>query len=117
MPFRTDFQRLRDILDAISRLKVYCESISYEQFLADAMRRDAVERQFIRLGEAATGIAPALTAQFADIPWGEMRSMRNFVTHVYWGVNPQILWDTVRKDLPGLEKQLRTTLSQVEDET
>jgi uncharacterized protein with HEPN domain len=41
-----------------------------------------------------------------DIPWEDMRAMRNFVVHEYFGVNDAILWDTVRRDLPDLEEPL-----------
>jgi uncharacterized protein with HEPN domain len=31
-----------------------------------------------------------------------MRAMRNRIVHVYFDIDPDILWDTVRHDLPGL---------------
>lgn len=46
-----------------------------------------------------------------DIPWEDMRAMRNFVVHEYFGVNDTILWDTVRRDLPDLEEPLTRLLN------
>ena len=37
--------------------------------------------------------------------------MRNVVTHVYFGVDLQIVWDTIRRDLPVLAQQLQALLA------
>ena len=111
MPARTDKERLEDVLDSILRIQVYCSGIDYDQFLRDSMRRDAVERQFIRLGEAASRVSPEFCQQNPEVPWDEMRGMRNWVVHIYWGVSAQILWQTAQSDLPRLEKQIRQLLA------
>jgi uncharacterized protein with HEPN domain len=61
---------------------------------------DAVIRNFIVIGEAAYHIPEEICWTNPEIPWSDMRSMRNFVVHEYFGVNYKILWDTIRIDLP-----------------
>ena len=41
-----------------------------------------------------------------------MRAMRNFVIHAYFSVEPAIVWETVRNDLPDLASRLRTILDE-----
>jgi len=41
------------------------------------------------------------------MPWPDMRAMRNFVVHEYFGVSDKILWDTVQVDLPPLVPLLK----------
>lgn len=41
-----------------------------------------------------------------DIPWRQMRGMRNRMAHGYFDVNLEIVWETVQKSLPELESQL-----------
>ena len=41
-----------------------------------------------------------------DIPWRQMRGMRNRMAHGYFDVNLEIVWETVQKSLPELEHQL-----------
>ena len=45
-----------------------------------------------------------------DVPWLVMRAMRNRVVHVYFDIDPDILWDTVQSDLPTLVDPLEKLL-------
>jgi uncharacterized protein with HEPN domain len=78
--------RVRDILDTIGRIDAYVGDMTFEQFAADRRTLDAIERNFISIGEAARAIPEDIIQQFHELPWGDMRAMRNFVVHVYWGV-------------------------------
>jgi uncharacterized protein with HEPN domain len=40
-----------------------------------------------------------------------MRDMRNVVVHEYFGINRQILWDTIQMNLPPLIPQLQALLN------
>jgi uncharacterized protein with HEPN domain len=44
-----------------------------------------------------------------------MRDTRNIVVHEYFGVNKQILWDTVRLNLPGLIEPLKKILTEAQE--
>jgi uncharacterized protein with HEPN domain len=39
-----------------------------------------------------------------------MRDIRNIVVHEYFGVDPAIIWRTIREDLPPLVPQLKALL-------
>jgi uncharacterized protein with HEPN domain len=41
-----------------------------------------------------------------EVPWRDMRDMRNVVVHEYFGINRQIPWDTIQTNLPPLVPQL-----------
>ena len=36
--------------------------------------------------------------------------MRNVITHVYWGIDLDIVWFTIKDDLTPLAQQLRAIL-------
>lgn len=36
-----------------------------------------------------------------------MKAMRNRIVHVYFDVDPRIIWDTIQQDLPPLIEPLR----------
>jgi uncharacterized protein with HEPN domain len=62
------------------------------------------------IGEAARNIAthaPNFVERHADIPWAALYAMRNRVTHGYWTVDLDIVWNVVQRDLPILEAQIR----------
>jgi hypothetical protein len=68
--------------------------------------------------EAATAIPDWLIKRHTEVPWADMRDMRNVVVHQYFGVDLRIVWDTVRNDLPPLVGPLIRVLSdEPEEET
>ena len=107
MQHRTWLFRIDDILDALSAIKTYVADMSYNKFTADRKTVDAVVRNLIIIGEAAVHIPDEVCQSHRNIPWQEMRAMRNFVVHEYFGVSDNILWDTIQIDLPPLEPLLR----------
>lgn len=109
--------RIQDIHSAAKRIQSYVAGFTFEQFRDDQRTREAVERNFILIGEAARDIPADMEQRFADIPWADMRAIRNFVTHVYGGVDPQRLWDTVKSNLPTLIPQLENMISQISKST
>jgi uncharacterized protein with HEPN domain len=84
--------------------------LSYAGFENDDKSIDAVLRNLEIIGEAARHIPREVRERFPDIPWAEMQTMRNIVIHEYHGVNLRIIWQTVERDLPLLEPQLRKIL-------
>jgi len=71
---------------------------------------DAVLRNLTVIGEAARHVPDEVVATHPDLPWSEMRDMRNIVVHEYFGVDPAIIWRTIREDLPPLVPQLESLL-------
>ena len=63
------------------------------------------------IGEAANHILDDVQEAHDDVPWVLMRAMRNRVVHIYFDVDPDILWDTVHTDLPKLVDPLKRLLS------
>lgn len=81
--------------------------MSYQQFDSDEKTVDAVIRNFIIIGEAATKLPKELHNQYPDVPWEKMIGMRNFVVHEYFGISNEVLWNTVKKEFPELKKLLK----------
>lgn len=59
------------------------------------------------IGEAARHVPSEIQAQYPDLPWAEMQTMRNIVIHEYHGVNLKIIWQTVQEDLPSIISRLK----------
>ncbi len=93
----------------------YVANLSFEQFSKDQKTIDAVIRNFIILGEAAQRIPPDIATKYSSIPWRLIGDMRNFAVHEYWGVEPIVLWKTIKEDLPPLVPHLREILSKEQE--
>ncbi len=98
---------LEQIVEAISRAESYLsDSRDFAAFQSDKRSQDAIIRNIEIIGEAAAKIlktAPAYAAAHPDIPWAQMRAIRNVVIHEYFSVDLATVWDTVRNDLPALK--------------
>ncbi len=110
MPPRQLFFRIQDILDALEAIRAYTKGMEFPDFVADRRTVDAVIGNLAVIGEAAAHIPDEVCAEYTDIPWTDMRTMRNFVVHEYFGVSDTILWDTVTRNLPSLHEPLKRIL-------
>lgn len=102
--------RLRHIVEAVDRIQRYVEGMSFPQFLADSRTTDAVLRNLEIIGEAARYVPDEAVAAYPQVPWAEMRAMRNVVAHEYERVNLPTIWDTIQDDLPPLLPLLQAVL-------
>lgn len=100
-------ERLEDILEAIERIIQYAQDMDFEQFSGDQKTIDAVIRNLIVIGEGSKHIPEEIQNEAPDVPWEEMRGIRNVVIHEYFGVSLSILWETVQKDVPALLEPLK----------
>jgi len=59
------------------------------------------------IGEAAANVPQEIQDLYVDIPWYQMKGMRNILIHEYFGVDNDVLWNTIKKDLPVLKEKLQ----------
>jgi len=102
--------RIDDIIAATEKVLRYTEGMDKSAFVADERTVDAVVRNLIVIGEAARHVPDDVVAANPQIPWARMRGMRNLVVHEYFGVDVDVLWDTVTGNLPALLPLLQDLL-------
>ena len=91
--------------------------MSKAEFLADKRSQQAVIMSLIIIGEAVTKVMdrdPAFAARHPQIPWRNMRGMRNRITHGYFDVNLHVVWETVQQALPELLPRLAAARADAE---
>jgi uncharacterized protein with HEPN domain len=92
-----------DIIEYADRIASYLEGRSFEQFEAETLLRDAVERCLLNISEAAVRLGEERFAAVApDLPLHTLRGFGNVLRHEYKTVNARIVWDTATKDVPTL---------------
>ena len=103
--------RVMDILEAIDRIEGFIAELDAETFRRDRKARDAVVWNLTVVGEAARAVPDALQARHPDVPWAKMRDTRNLLVHEYFGIDDDIVWATVTRNLLPLAPRLRELLS------
>jgi uncharacterized protein with HEPN domain len=107
---------LGHIAEAITRATGYVQPLQgIEEFENNPQVQDAVVRNIEIIGEAVSHInrvARDFITQHPELPWAQMRAMRNIVIHQYFAVDLKVLWTTVTQDLPRLKQQIDQLLSQ-----
>ncbi len=111
MPPREWRLRIEDIIDAATRAQRYGRNGPRSVRRRRPHTLDAVSRCFGIIGEAVMHVPKDVIAAHPEIPWAEMRAMRNIVVHEYFGVTNETLWKTAREDLPAIIDPLRKLLA------
>ena len=114
--------RLPDYLDHIQQASAdacsFVEGLVKEDFLADKRTQQAVIMNLIIIGEAATKVMEGyaeFTQAHPEVPWRNMRGMRNRMAHGYFDIDLDVVWETAQEWLPELRKQLSVVRRNVED--
>lgn len=103
---------LIDIQIAMSRISEYIQDYTFPEFKRDYKTVDAVIRNFEILGEAAKNLPIEIKVKYPEVPWDEMYLLRNKVSHEYFGVDYEIIWDVATNYLPKNKLQIDMILDQ-----
>ncbi len=104
---------LTKIYKHITSILSYCENCSvFEDFQKDEMRVEACVFNLMQIGELAkTSLSDDIKKQLPSIPWKQIYGMRNRIVHGYDGIKLKIVWETIKNDLPKLQKEVKNILS------
>ena len=89
----------------------FVADVDFATFEQDKRTHYAVVRAVEVIGEAAKNIPQSLKDQYPNIAWRSIAGMRDKVIHQYFGVDLQVLWDTVQQDIPPLKTAMRVKSS------
>jgi len=94
------------MLQIIEKIAIYCANMDYDRFTATPMCLDACVFNLSQLGESVVKLDEDFISEHPQIPWRQMKGLRNKIVHDYDGVNPVLVWEIIQNDLPVLKEKL-----------
>jgi uncharacterized protein with HEPN domain len=102
---------LWDVERAASRIASFIDGATQATYSADEMRRSAVERQFLIVGEALNNLKKADPETAARVPdVGRIIGLRNVLAHGYAVVDDAVVWRAATSRAPELLETVRALL-------
>lgn len=77
------------------------------------MMRFATIKQMEIIGEASNHLSQAIKEEFSTIAWSQIIGLRNVFVHEYFGVDTNLVWEIIKKDLPELKSKIAFILKAV----
>ena len=106
---------LNDILESISDIKEFTAGMTQESFSKDKKTIKAVVRSLEVIGEAAGKIPQQIRDGYPEVSWQEIIGMRNRLIHEYFGIDLDIIWQTIEEDLKPLEVVVQSIVDDLSD--
>ena len=106
---RDDRERLEDMLEAMDRIAKYA-SRGRTALYKDELLQTWVVHHLMIVGEACRALSAGFRASHAEEAWSQAAGLRNVIVHEYFGIDLDIVWGVVERDLPLLKDLVRTAL-------
>lgn len=100
-------------LSILEHIVVYCEQIEqtiarfgddYAVFQTDPIYRNASALCILQIGELVGKLSDEFRAAHSEIPWRQIKAMRNIVAHSYGTVDAETTWEVITSDIPDLKR-------------
>ena len=107
-----DFYILLSMLETIEKILRYTGNYkSAEELYENDRDFDAAMMNFIVIGEEVGKLSDEIKADNKQINWEKIYTLRNIIAHHYFGINVDIVWEIISKDLPKLKEALKKLLN------
>jgi uncharacterized protein with HEPN domain len=105
---------LVDVLNNIELIEKFVGSKNKIQLSKDIKTIYSILRALEIIGEATKNLSQSIKNKYPEIPWKEIAGTRDKLIHHYFGIDTDIIWDIVKKDLPDLKEKIKKILREVE---
>ena len=104
---------LHDIAEYSGKVLFFIEGCEFEAFKSNDEKVLAVLHALEIIGEATKKIPANLKNKYPDIPWKAISGMRDKIIHEYFGMDLEVVWGTLKKDLPILRQVVEKMLREI----
>ncbi|MBE9203989.1 DUF86 domain-containing protein [Synechocystis salina LEGE 06099] len=106
MPQHDDQVYIGHMIDTAHKAIQFVAGLSRENFDNDEKLQLAVTHLLQIIGEAGRRISLEFRDTHPEIPWKAIVGMRSKIVHDYFNTDNDVIWETIKNDLPSLVSQL-----------
>jgi len=107
---------LEDMQLSCRKLLRYVDGLEFDQFITDERTYDAVILNLVILGEAVKHIPLPIRERYPDVAWRKIVGLRDISVHRYFGLDEEVLWDILQKEVRHLLAQIDMIIAEQEDD-
>ncbi len=104
---------LSHILESIEAINSYTRKLTKEEFTENGQAQDAVVCRIQVIGEAVKNLPVALRKKYVCIHWSKATGMRDVMIHDYFSIDKDIVWKTIKEDLPVFQKEVQKVYNEL----
>ncbi len=97
---------INDIKTNILDIESFSKGLNLEKFEKDKLRQNAIMRSLEIIGEASKNVPPDFRKKYPKIPWRDIAGFRDILSHSYFGVDLERVWNIIDLDLPELKREI-----------
>lgn len=97
---------IEHILQNIKDIENFSKDLKEEDFLKDKLKQNAIIRSLEVIGEAIKNIPESFRDSYPNIPWKDIAGMRDKLMHHYFGIDLELVWKSLKEDIPLLKDEL-----------
>ena len=101
---------LKHILESIGWIEKETEVVSKDEFIKNVPTQDIVIRRLEMIGEAVKNLPGDFKKKCPDVPWQKISGLRDKLIHGYFGIDLELVWEIIKKDLPLFKIQIQHML-------
>lgn len=105
---------IEHIIQNINDINSFVKGVSKEELGKNKEKLNAVVRSIEIVGEAAKNISESLKIKYSDIPWKKITGTRDIMIHRYFGVDLDVVWNIIKKDMPILKSKIQKIKEKLE---
>ena len=107
MTVHDDLPFLLHILEAIVDIRASIKGCTKAFFVKNRDVRDANIRRIEIIGEAVKNISQDIKKKYPSVEWKKVAGARDIMIHHYFGVDLDIVWEILTKDVPKIERNIK----------
>ena len=106
MSQKEDLVFIEHMLESIDAILKFSEDITKKELIENRLKQSAIVREIEIIGEAVKNISKSLKERHKEVKWKEIAGTRDKMVHHYFGVDPNIIFEIIKKDVPDLRKKI-----------